>query len=132
MKTTEQQARALAYLLHEVRPDWGIDATVKVIGKHLDHAGDLGALVVAAMSAARDPQTLTPGRIFQIGAFWPADVQSCLPRPPACEDHPTFEAPTCRCCWADVKCGDRPVDMVGKHLPSMLERLEATLGSVRL
>jgi hypothetical protein len=115
MTIREPEARALAILLHTIRPSWGIEATVKVLGRNREHTDDIGALILAAVTAARDPETQTPARIFQVEKHWPADLRGKLPKPPPCVDHPEQEAPTCRCCHADVKVGLRPANMIGKH-----------------
>lgn len=114
---TEKQARALAYLLHEIRPDWGITAMVSLFGKHHDSVPSLGALMIAATTKALEPSCRTPGPIFQSGPHWPdaSAAERFLPKPPACEDHKDYEGPTCRCCHADVKIGQRPHTHIGRH-----------------
>lgn len=110
---TEQQARAIAYLLHEIRPDWGIASLVSLIDKHRPH--DVGALTIAAMTKAMEPTCKTPAPIFIPGPHWPEKARKALPKPPPCPDHIGEAAPTCRCCQADVKAGLRPQDKIGQH-----------------
>ena len=112
---TETQGRLLAHLLHEIRPDWGIDGTLKVLIKQGNHPARFGDIATAAITAARDPHTQTPARIFQVSLHWPEEAKRMLPRPPACEDHPELDGPTCRCCWADFKTGQRPQTHIGRH-----------------
>lgn len=118
---TENQARILAHALHEIRPAWGIDATLKVLERNADHPSPFADIIAAAVMAARDPETLTPGRIFQVSIHWPEDAKRKLPRAPDCADHVGQDAYTCRSCKADVLCGDRPPDMVGKHYEKPIE-----------
>lgn len=121
---TETQAKTLAALLHELRPEWGIPAMVTLIGRNLNHPAPFPRLAQAAVNAAlrtaRDGSyaALTPAVIYQPGKHWdqPAtDTGIQLPAGPRCEDHPTFEAHSCRCCWGDIKAGLRPESMIGKH-----------------
>lgn len=112
---TEKQAKLMAHTLHEIRPTWGIDATLKVLERNADHPSPFADILAAAVMAARDPETQTPGRIFQVQIHWPEDAKRQLPKPPPCPDHVGQDAATCRSCWADVKCGDRPENMIGKH-----------------
>lgn len=117
----------IAHILHEIRPAWGIDATLKVLERNADHPSPFADILAAAVMAARDPETQTPGRIFQIQIHWPGDAKKKLPRQPDCPDHVGQEAPTCRSCHADVKCGDRPPDMIGKQLTtSMYAKFKAS------
>lgn len=112
---TEMQARLIAHVLHEIRPAWGIEATMKVLQRNADYAAPFADIIAAAVMAARDPETQTPGRIFQVQIHWPEDAKRRLPKAPDCPDHVGQEAPTCRCCHADVKVGHRPENMIGKH-----------------
>lgn len=112
----EARATLLAHLLHQIRPDWGITAITKTLWNNRDQAGpDYAALAIAATTAARDPNTQTPARVFQIREHWPPDIKPRLPPLPSCEDHPGQDAPTCNSCAADILCGDRPETHRGKH-----------------
>lgn len=121
---TEKQARILAHALHEIRPAWGIDATLKVLERNADHPRPFADIMAAAVMAARDPETLTPGRIFQVQIHWPEDVKPKLPKPPPCADHPTFNSTTCASCWGDVRVGDRPETHIGRHWTPPTESTE--------
>ena len=112
---TEKQARIIAAAVHEIRPSWSIDGTMKVLDRNHDHPAAFGDLISAAITAALDPDTQTPGRIFQVPIHWPAKAKSKLPKPPECPDHIGKEAPNCSGCWADVKAGIRPPGRIGKH-----------------
>ena len=112
---TEKQAKMIAHVLHEIRPSWGIEGTLKVLERNKDHTAPFADIMAAAVYAARDPSTQTPGRIFEVRIHWPATAKAHLPKPPPCEDHIGQDGPTCRSCHADVKAGIRPADRVGKH-----------------
>lgn len=112
---TETQARTLAGLLHEIRPRWAIPSLMKVLEKHHAHPAKFADIAVAAVTAARDPVAETPGIIFIDQRFWPEEVKAKLPKSPDCPDHVGQQAHNCTSCHADVKCGDRPADMIGKH-----------------
>ncbi|AXH44439.1 hypothetical protein PP353_gp63 [Arthrobacter phage Kumotta] len=112
---TENQAKALASLLHEIRPKWSIPAMLKLLEKNHTHPAPFHDITVAAVTAARDPKVETPGAIFIDQRFWPAETKTYLPKPPPCADHIGESATNCRSCWADVKTGLRPVEAIGKH-----------------
>lgn len=114
MTINDQQARALAYLLHEERPDWGVTSLLSLIGKHKD-AVNIGPLTIAAMSKALEVTCKTPAPIFQEGSHWPLKAKVTLPKPEPCEAHIGQDAHTCRSCHADVKAGDRPEAMIGRR-----------------
>lgn len=65
MTITDQQARAIAYLLHEIRPDWGIASLVSLIYKHRDYQGhgpelqDAGSDLLPREPLARNCQEVT-------------------------------------------------------------------------
>ena len=114
MTITEQQVRAVAYLLHEIRPDWGFTSLTSLINKHTD-ALDLGSLLIAATTKAMERTCQTPAPIFHPGTHWPAAARAHLPKPEPCPDHIGEAAHSCRCCIADTKAGIRPADRIGKH-----------------
>lgn len=113
MTITAQHARAVAYLLHEIRPDWGITSLVSLIDKH--NGMDLGPLLIAATTKAMEVTCKTPAPIFQEGSHWPLKAKVTLPKPEPCEAHIGQDAHTCRSCHADVKAGDRPEAMIGRR-----------------
>lgn len=124
---TEKQATMIAHVLHEIRPAWGIDGTRKVLEKNLDHPASFGDMLSAAVTAALDLDTQTPGRIFQIPTHWPVKAKARLPKPSPCADHIGQDAHTCRSCWADIKAGIRPEAALGRHYQSIEEALGAPL-----
>ncbi|MFH5879777.1 hypothetical protein [Arthrobacter sp. NA-172] len=101
MTITDQQTRAVAYLLHEIRPDWGITSLVSLIDKHQPQ--DLGPLIIAATTKAMEASCLTPGPIFHPGNHWPAKAQAVMPKAKPCPDHIGESSHNCRCCAADRK-----------------------------
>ena len=121
---TKPQAEALAGILHQLRPEWGIPALMTLIGKNIGHPAPYPLLVLAAVTAAnrRNPDgtwtARTPAVIYQPGRHWDhpiGETPATQPPGPNCQDHPTFQAHNCRCCWADIKAGLRPQDALGKH-----------------
>lgn len=113
MTITDQQARAVAYLLHEIRPDWGTQSLLTLITKH--HDVDLGALLIASTTKALEATCVTPAPIFVVGSHWPVKARAKLPPTDACPDHIGQDGPTCRSCWGDHKAGLRPAHMIGYH-----------------
>lgn len=112
---TENQAKTLANLLHEIRPRWSTPAMLKLLEKNAQHPAPFADITVAAVNAARDHKVETPGAIFIDQRFWPDTIKAVLPKPPPCPDHVGKDAHSCVSCWADVKAGDRPQAMIGKH-----------------
>jgi hypothetical protein len=112
---TESQAKALAVMLHEIRPRWSTPAMVKVFERNHTHPAPFADIAVAAVNAARDSKVETPGCIFTDPRFWPAEAKAWAPKPAPCEDHIGKESHNCSSCWADVKAGIRPADRIGKH-----------------
>jgi len=111
----EQQAKALAYILHEVRREWPTQSILTVLGKNRT-VPSYGDLVIAAVAKARDTRCQTPQLIFTAGTHWPDPGKVDLPKPPRCEEHTGQDAHTCTCCWADIKLGQRPENMLGKRM----------------
>ena len=97
---TEQQARALAYLLNQVRPDWPVPSLMALLEKNRD-VPSLGALTVAAVTKAMEPSCKTPAPIFQPGTHWTPDVRADQPPPPRCPQHTSYYAHNCGGCRAD-------------------------------
>lgn len=112
---TQTQAKALANMLHELRPKWSIPSMMKVLERNAQHPASFQDLALAAVNAARDPKVDTPGCIFTDHRFWPEAAKPKLPKPPPCPDHIGQESTNCRSCWADFKAGDRPQTHIGIH-----------------
>lgn len=121
---TKPQAEALAGILHQLRPEWGTPALMTLIGKNREHPAPYPHLVLAAVTAVNRRNTdgtwtaRTPAVIYQPGRHWDhpiGETPAHQPPGPNCQDHPTFQAHNCRCCWADIKAGLRPHEALGKH-----------------
>jgi hypothetical protein len=112
---TESQAKALASMLHELRPKWSAPSMMKVLERNSRHPASFADTCLAAINAARDPKVETPGCIFTDPRFWPETAKKHLPKSAPCEDHIGQDAHNCRSCWADVKAGIRPADHIGRH-----------------
>jgi hypothetical protein len=112
---TQSQAKALAAMLHELRPKWSTASMMKVLEKNAQHPAPFEDTALAAITAARDPKVDTPGCIFVDQRFWPEKAKAHIPKPPPCPDHIGQESINCRSCWADVKAGDRPETHIGTH-----------------
>jgi hypothetical protein len=106
MLLTEHQARALAFLLHEVRGDWPTASLLTLLEKHRE-VPSLGALILAATTKALDSSCRTPEPIFRTGSHWPVEARDQLPRGPRCRSHPTFYDP-CPSCAGDRKAEPQP------------------------
>lgn len=109
--------KILAYALHEIRPEWGIPSMRTLFEKNRSFA-EFGPLLEAAVKVARNPAKKFPNVIFMSGPHWDStapEINKDAPKPPPCEDHPEQEGPTCRCCHADVKIGQRPQTHIGRH-----------------
>lgn len=116
---SEQQARALAfYISTAVRPDWQVPGILSALAEASQLTRDAGALAAAAVNAARQEKNRTPAVIALPGSHWPPEAAASVSgvRVPPCEDHPEEAAHACRACWADVKAGQRPADMIGRAL----------------
>lgn len=115
MPITATQGTILANLLHELRPDWPVASLVAHLKGHVDHPKPYADIVIAAVTTATQRQARTPLLIWDLGPHWPVHADEPAPQGPACPDHSTFDAATCPACLGDVKAGDRPRDMVGRH-----------------
>ncbi|PXA77918.1 hypothetical protein [Auritidibacter sp. NML100628] len=119
------EGNALHYLALALRPDWAHNKPGQVWRQQLredtfDQAENFTHAVQALIAyTAPEARMRTPNLYPQPGAHWdktaPARVRDASPR---CVDHNWEPASTCRACHADVKVGDRPRDMIGKHLPA--------------
>lgn len=124
---TDLQARHLAAVLNLIRPDWPTASLLTLLWENREQPS-YPALVIAAVTKAQDRTCKTPAPIFIPGAHWPEQVRNKLPALPRCQDHPEQEAPMCNGCWADVKAGHRPENLVGKRL----NRATQPVGSTKL
>lgn len=126
---TPNEAHALHFHALALRPDWepnnpGHTWHQTINGYTLPHATNYphahAALTHYATTTNTNgqPAKRTPNLYPAEGTHWDQtrpDPAVGQPRRP-CEDHPEFEARSCRCCLADVKVGERPVELVGRRL----------------
>jgi hypothetical protein len=124
---TEPQAKALATVLHEIRPRWSAPAMLKVLERNAQHPATFADTCLAAITAAKDPLVDTPGCIYTDARFWPETARTHLPKPPHCEDHIGKEAHNCAGCWADIKAGQRPQTHIGKHYEATPTRVASLI-----
>jgi hypothetical protein len=66
---TETQARALANLLHQLRPEWVTTSILTLLWEHRDDH-PFPELCTAAVTVANDTSKRTPGIIFMDGQHW--------------------------------------------------------------
>lgn len=109
---SEDQARAIALLVSQVRPEWLQSSIVTLIGRQARDA-DPAVVTVALLLAARDEETRTPGRALAVnGPVWARACQALQThqvqqpaRPPMrgeeCRTHPGQWARGCTACATD-------------------------------
>lgn len=114
---TQQQAITLAQLLAMIRPgDWRPQQLMDLFQEHQGTSHPFRDIAEIAIRAANNPDIKSPNIIFLDGKHWNLDRPTRKPTNPKCEEHPTYDAHTCSCCWADIKLGDRPENMLGKRM----------------
>lgn len=105
-KLTERQAKLLAHLLHEIRPEWSIPSMLTLFEANADYA-PFDRLCEAAIKLARNPAKKLPVLIFREGKHWLNDEQAANPAytatmgadtSPDCEQHPNVKAWACKAC----------------------------------
>lgn len=97
LEVQEPQARALAYLLNQIRPEWPVPSLLSLLEKNRD-VPSLGALMVAAATKALEPTCRTPAPIWSPGPHWPQQTSAGLPPPALCPKHPPYYAHNCGGC----------------------------------
>ena len=101
-------ARALAALVHALRPDWDATGIMAALGKVRDR-GSAVDVAIAALRVADDPKNRTPAVIVLAGDHWAAPTQtraaSTVPRAGAVRctipGHECEIAANCRSCRAE-------------------------------
>lgn len=83
---------------------------MNVLRENWKHPLEFPDLLTHLVNVAKTSTNTTPLFIFQ-NLPTPGHAG---PRTP-CADHPTRDAHNCPDCWADVKTGMRPQDMIGQH-----------------
>ena len=128
MKLTDQEGQRLVAMMLAMRPDWTPNKPSLLLhaanqGDGFIYAQDYGHVIRALAHYATETgpdgrhHYRTPDLYPADGRHWTttATKPEALPPGPACEDHPEEPARNCRCCWADVRVGDRPHHLIGKH-----------------
>ena len=128
MRLNDNQGRALTQLAHALRPDWNPTSTGKVLAtanqaegfpaQDFPHAVRALLAYATATTPNGDHKRHTPAFYAEPGPHWTTTATQSAPTPhnaPRCPDHDTFHAHNCPPCIADVKVGDRPATMIGKH-----------------
>lgn len=121
---TREEAEALTNLIHELRPEWDRGGIFKALGLVKDR--NPFDVSMAALRAAADPETRTPGRIPTAGDHWHERISPTVaPRPPKPSE-------ACRTCGrhmhaADAIC-DTPTARLTPKSPPPVTYLEARRG----
>ena len=114
---TEQQAITLAQLLAMIRPgDWRTQQLTDLFYQHRATPHPFRDIAEIAIRAANNPDIKSPNVIFLDGKHWNLDRPTKKPANPKCQEHPTYDAHTCSCCWAGIKLGERLENMLGKRM----------------
>lgn len=126
-KLTDQEGQRLVMIMLAMRPDWtpnkpGLllhtaNTTTGFPAADFDHCIRSLAHYATARDHTGAHAKRTPNLYPEPGAHWTATApENHQPPPgPPCQDHEGQDGPTCRSCWADVKTGDRPAALIGKH-----------------
>lgn len=130
MILTRSQGERLAVIINASRPEWAIASISKILqtanqgnglpAHDFNHAIRAAVAYATATSGGGEYVKQTPGFIHEPSRFWDDTAPAgkgyqSAPRP-LCEEHSTFEAHSCPCCWADIKTGLRPDNMLGKRM----------------
>lgn len=79
-KINENQAEALAVLIHTLRPDWDTPGVKHALRRAIDR-GDQWELAHAALRAAAEPGNRTPAVIGYDGKHWRPDTPTAKAPP---------------------------------------------------
>ena len=127
-KLEPREGNLLSDMMLAVRPDWARnrprDVLLRANAEGFAQAHDFDHMVRAlahyATVRGRDGgyHFRTPDLFPDAGEHWTVTAPAGWSRVAGarCEEHPTFEADTCRCCHADIKAGMRPPGTVGRAL----------------
>lgn len=129
-RLTDAEGRQLERIMLATRPDWAPRNPGRMLEQAntvgFIHAADYAHMIRALAHYATQPDQhgqpfgRSPDGYTRAGAHWTTTAPQGYERPrmPKCEDHPTEDADTCRCCWSEVKerPQTRPEHMVGRRL----------------
>lgn len=113
MKMTSAQAQALADLVHELRPGWGVPGIMGALRTARDTiTPDAWLLAQAAIAAAANDRNITPAVIGLPGPHWPATAPHTA-RSPRCPvvGHTSYLADNCGACITDALIDDAALQL---------------------
>ena len=130
MIITRSQGQRLVQIMKLMRPDWSSNPIDKILSEANQGEGipaydfEHALRAVAHYSTMTEPNggylKRTPNLFVATGKHWDDTAPTgkgykSAPRV-MCEEHSTYEAHSCSCCWADVNVGERTESQVGKML----------------
>ncbi|MDN5667652.1 MAG: hypothetical protein L0G87_04560 [Renibacterium salmoninarum] len=113
MKFTQETAQHLTKIIQAQRPTWTTNGIMNALSK-LAIQRTPGQALDQALNAAKDPTAKTPTAIT-FDQYQHQQAASNTTNAPPCEDHEGETAHNCRACKADIKLGQRPPHLIGKH-----------------
>ncbi|MGP5524996.1 hypothetical protein ACTXM3_17200 [Glutamicibacter arilaitensis] len=130
MILTRSQGQRLVQIIKLMRPDWSSNPVDKILSEanqgdgipahDFEHALRAAAHYATATEPNGGYLKRTPNLFVATGKHWdataPANSSHTKAKMPPCEEHSTFEAHSCPCCWSDIKTGVRPDNMLGKRM----------------
>lgn len=130
MILTRSQGERLTRMIAAMRPDFDDKGIARILqkanqdgglpGHDFDHAIRAAAHYATQLAPDGKYAKHTPAVYPATGQHWdqtaPTGSRHKKHQEPPCEEHPDFQARTCTCCWADIKLGERPENMLGKRL----------------
>ena len=130
MILTQSQGERLTRMIAAMRPDFESNGIARILQRANQGDGlpahDMGHAIRAAahyttqLAPDGSHAKHTPAMYPATGQHWdqtaPVGSRHKRHQEPPCEEHPTYDARTCACCWADIKLGERPERMLGKRI----------------
>lgn len=130
MILTQSEGERLTRMIAAMRPDFDSHGIARILQKANQTGGLPGHDYNHAIRAAAHYTTQTspdggytkhtPAMYPATGPHWdqtaPTGSRHKRHQEPPCEEHQGQTARTCTCCWADIKLGQRPENMLGKRV----------------
>lgn len=130
MILTKSQGERLTRMLAAMRPEFDTNGIARILqkanqdgglpGHNFDHAIRAAAHYATQTNTEGFYAKHTPAMYPATGQHWdqtaPPGSRHKKHQEPPCEEHSGENARTCTCCWADIKLGERPENMLGKRL----------------
>lgn len=110
----QPEAEKLAAVIRIIRPKWDHNAIMNQLQEAASADATYGQTCAAAIRAANNPNMLAPTSI-NFTENWHNKTHTNTTNAPPCEDHEGETAHNCRACKADIKLGQRPPHLIGKH-----------------